>query len=134
MASLNKDIFGLKVENHELVKLAYDTYNGTYGRPSRLSERLVYRELNLNAHSLEKLPKCRGILEEYSETYEESWARRLIWAFKTLKTDRGEAPFYWTDIRQISGVKAKHLSEVLPLLSRHTDANTAEAITSLINP
>ena len=26
MASLNKDIFGLKVENHELVKLAYDTY------------------------------------------------------------------------------------------------------------
>ncbi len=26
MATLNKDIFGLKVENHELVKLAYDTY------------------------------------------------------------------------------------------------------------
>lgn len=26
MATLDKDIFGLKVENHELVKLAYDTY------------------------------------------------------------------------------------------------------------
>ena len=26
MASLNKDVFGLNVENHELVKLAYDTY------------------------------------------------------------------------------------------------------------
>ena len=26
MATLNKDIFGLKVENHELVKLAYDSY------------------------------------------------------------------------------------------------------------
>ena len=26
MANLNKDIFGLKVENHELVKLAYDAY------------------------------------------------------------------------------------------------------------
>lgn len=26
MAELNKDIFGLEVENHELVKLAYDTY------------------------------------------------------------------------------------------------------------
>lgn len=26
MATLNKDIFGLSVENHELVKLAYDTY------------------------------------------------------------------------------------------------------------
>lgn len=26
MASLNKDIFGLKVENHELVKLCYDAY------------------------------------------------------------------------------------------------------------
>ncbi len=26
MATLNKDVFGLSVENHELVKLAYDTY------------------------------------------------------------------------------------------------------------
>ncbi len=26
MAKLNKDVFGLSVENHELVKLAYDTY------------------------------------------------------------------------------------------------------------
>ena len=26
MATLNKDIFGLEIENHELVKLAYDTY------------------------------------------------------------------------------------------------------------
>ena len=26
MATLDKDIFGLSVENHELVKLAYDTY------------------------------------------------------------------------------------------------------------
>ena len=26
MTSLNKDIFGLTVENHELVKLAYDAY------------------------------------------------------------------------------------------------------------
>ena len=26
MATLNKDIFGLNVENHELVKLAYDAY------------------------------------------------------------------------------------------------------------
>ena len=26
MATLNKDIFGLEVENHELVKLAYDAY------------------------------------------------------------------------------------------------------------
>ena len=26
MAILNKDVFGLKVENHELVKLAYDAY------------------------------------------------------------------------------------------------------------
>ena len=26
MADLNKDIFGLKVENHELIKTAYDAY------------------------------------------------------------------------------------------------------------
>ena len=30
MVALNKEIFGLTVENHELVKLAYDSYLGIH--------------------------------------------------------------------------------------------------------
>ena len=116
----------------KLEELAYATYYGTTGRPSRVSERLIYRELNLNAHSLENLPRCRTILEQYSETYEDAWARRLIWAYHKLQSDKGNAPIYWTDLRNLSGVKAHNLDKVLPLLSTHTDKVTAEAISSII--
>ena len=116
----------------KLEELAYATYYGTKGRPSRVSERLIYRELNLNAHSLENLPRCKDILEQYSETYEESWARRLIWAFNTLKSERGKKSFCWTDLRNISGVKAKNLTKVLPLLEYYTDNDTAQAIQALL--
>lgn len=117
----------------QLEQLASDTYVGTYGRPSRVSERLVYRELKLNAHSLENLPRCRAILEKYSETYEESWARRLIWAYNYLRNEKGAIPFYWSDLRKLSGVKKTNINKVLPYLNKHTSSDIAERIISLIS-
>lgn len=115
----------------KLEELAYDTYHGTAGRPSRLSERKVYRELGLNAHALENLPLCKSIMERYYEPYESAWARRLIWAYRRLQSEKCDSPIYWTDIRQLSGVKAHNLARVLPLLTAYTDNATAEAITSI---
>jgi hypothetical protein len=116
-----------------LEKLAYDTYNGTYGRPARVSERLVYRELKLNAHSLETLPRCRAILEKYSETYEESWARRLIWAYNCLKNEKDTVPFYWSELRMLSGVKKDTAIKAVPFLGKHTSSDIAKKIISLIS-
>lgn len=90
----------------QLKAFAYEIYHGTADkRPQRVSERLVYREFNLHAHSLEKLPKCQSILREYSETYEENWTRRLVWAYEKLKSERNHKHIYWSDIRKLSGVK-----------------------------
>ena len=115
----------------KLEELAYDTYHGTAGRPSRLSERKVYRKLGLNAHALENLPLCKSIMERYYEPYESAWARRLIWAYRRLQSEKCDSPIYWTDIRQLSGVKAHNLARVMPLLTAYTDNATAEAITSI---
>lgn len=116
-----------------LEKFAKGVYDGTAnenGRPERVSEKLVYREMNLLGHQLENMPKCKAIFERYTESYPESWARKIIWAYQKLK-EEGE-PFYWTDIRKLSGVKKKNFQVVIPYLMEHADVETVDGIMKLI--
>lgn len=118
-----------------LEQVASDIYYGKAsetGRPERVSERIIYRELGLPEHRLENLPKCKAIMEKYRESYEENWARRLIWAYEKLKVERKGEEFYWSDIRLISGVKKKNIGRAIPYLEKHTDAEMAEGIKELI--
>lgn len=113
-------------------QIAYDIYNGiSSGRPERVSERLLYRELNLLGHRLENMPRCRAIYEKYKESYPESWARKVIWAYEKLMKEKN-GNIYWSDIRKISGVKKCNFDDVIPYLRKHTDANTAQKIISLV--
>ena len=117
-----------------LEKLAEGVYAGTAnenGRPERVSERLVYRELGLSRHHLDNMPRCRAIFEQYKESYPESWARKIIWAYQKLKEEG--TPLCWTDIRKISGVKKKNVQLTSPYLMKHTDAEMADQIVKLIN-
>lgn len=116
-----------------LEETARDIYNGSETvRPEKVSERLIYRELDLSAHRLENLPKCRAVFERYTESYEENWARRIVWAYHKLKAERKDKPFYWSDIRLISGVKKHNIEKVIPLIERYTDKRTANRIIRLI--
>lgn len=115
-----------------LEKFAKGVYDGTgneNGRPERVSEKLVYREMRLLGHQLDNMPKCKAIVERYAESYPESWARKIIWAYQKLEEEG--APFYWTDIRKIAGVKKKNLQLVIPYLRKHTDADTFNRIMEL---
>lgn len=60
-----------------VVKSIYDGTANENGRPERISERLVYREMGLLAHQLENMPRCKAIFEQYKESYLESWARKI---------------------------------------------------------
>ena len=116
-----------------LEQVARDVYNGSESvRPERVSERLIYRELELSAHRLENLPKCRAIFERYAESYEDNWARRIVWAYHKLKAERKDKPFYWSDIRLISGVKKHNIEKVVPLIWKYTDRKTGKIIIRLI--
>ena len=103
----------------------YGTANEN-GRPERVSERSIYRVLGLHNQNLEKLPKCKEILNKYSETYEENWARKIIWAYNKLKEEKHK--FYWSDIRTLSGVKKEHLHKINPFIKQKTDIKTATEI------
>ncbi len=112
-----------------LEKFAKGVYDGTgneNGRPERVSERLVYREMGLLGHQLENMPRCKAVFERYTESYPESWARKIVWAYQKLE-EEGK-PFYWTDIRKISGVKKKNLRLVIPYLTRYTDIEMVNQI------
>lgn len=102
------------------------------GRPERVSERRIYRELGLAAHSLEHLPKCRLILEKHTESYEENWARRIVWAYCKLKAERKDKPFYWSDIRVLSGVKKHNVEKTIPLIQKYADNKTIPGIIRLL--
>ena len=110
----------------KFVRAVYDGTANENGRPERVSEKLVYREMNLLGHQLENMPRCKAIFEKYTEFYPETWARKIIWAYKKLE-EEGK-PFCWTDIRKISGVKKKNLQEVVPYLMKHTDDDTVKRV------
>ncbi len=104
-----------------LEKFAADIYNGinTDGRPEKVSFKKVYREFGVHEQSFQKLPKCKNIVDRYSETQEEYWARETIWAYKMLVEK--EKPFYWSDIRKLTGIKKCNLDRVLPYLADHPE-------------
>ena len=112
------------------VRGVYDGTGNENGRPERVSEKLVYREIGLPSHRLENMPRCKAIMERYAESYPESWARKIIWAYQKL--DEEGKPFYWTDIRKIAGVKKKNMQEVVPYLNKHSDNAIVERIMMLM--
>ena len=116
-----------------LEKVVQSVYDGTAnesGRPERVSEKLVYRELGLLGHQLENMPRCRSIFEQYTESYPESWARKIIWAYEKLSKTGNR--FSWSDIRRISGVKKKHFQSIIPYLVTHTNTETAKRIITIV--
>ena len=118
-----------------LEPLAQSIYDGTFradGRPERVSERLIYRELELNGHRLENMPVCQKIMRQYAETYEEHWARRLVWGYHKLKSEYGSKPVYWVNLRRLTGVKERNLARIIPLIRSYTDLHTTEIIVNIL--
>ena len=113
-----------------VVRSVYDGSANNNGRPERISERFVYREMGLLGHQLENMPRCKAIFEQYTESYPESWARKIIWAYQKLQC-KG-VPFYWSDVRALSGVKKKNFQATIPYLSKHTDADMVNQIITLV--
>lgn len=114
----------------QVAKSIYDGSASETGRPERVSEKMIYRELELPKHRLEVMPKCRAIMEQYNETYEENWARRIVWAYNKLKSKN--EPFYWSDIRRLTGVKKKNIEAIIPYIRKHAKEETADAIIVLV--
>lgn len=110
--------------------VAADIYSGTadnLGRPEKVTEKLICKILGIKAHRLENMPKSRAVLDKYAESYPESWARKLVWAYEWLVNNE-EDVFYWKQLRKLTGVKKARFDEVIPFLKKYADEDEVKAI------
>lgn len=114
----------------QVAKSIYDGTASETGRPERVSERIIYREMGFPGHRLENLPLCKAVFDKYSESYEENWARRIVWAYYKLEAEG--APLYWSNIRRLAGVKRKNIDRVVPYLKKLVDKENADRIITFL--
>ncbi len=110
--------------------VAADIYSGAadnMGKPEKVTGKNICKILGIKEHRLENMPKSRAVLDKYSESYPESWARKLVWAYEWLENNE-EDVFYWKDLRKITGVKKARFDEVVPYLKKYADEDEVNAI------
>ena len=115
--------------------VAADIYSGaadSMGKPEKVTEKFICRILGIKQHRLENMPKCRAVLERYLESYPESWARKLVWAYEWLENNE-EDIFYWKHLRKLTGVKKEHFDEIIPYLKKYADVNVVKKIIEKVN-
>lgn len=108
----------------------YDGSANKNGRPERVSERMVYDFLGITAYGFKNMPECAAVYEKYAESYGESYARKIAWAYTKLRNEKDN--IYMIDIKRLSGVKKKNFPAAEPYLEKYADKDSAEKIISLI--
>lgn len=117
-----------------LEQVAEDIYSGaadSMGKPEKVTEKFICRILGIKQHQLENMPKSRAVLERYSESYPESWARKLVWAYEWLENNE-EDVFYWKHLRKLTGVKKEHFDESIPYLKKYADEDEVKLIVATV--
>lgn len=117
----------------EFCNAVYNGYSSSNGRPERVSERMIYEFLNVTAYGFKNMPQCMKVYEKYAESYEQSWLRKIAWAYEKLKQERGKQPIYWTDLRKLSGVKKKSLERMMRNLDECMVVKVSEIISCVQN-
>lgn len=115
-------------------RVATDIYRGAsndMGKPEKVTPKAICKILNIKEHRLENMPKSRAVLGKYSESYPESWARKLVWAYEWLENNSDE-PFYWKHLRKLTGVKKERFDEVIPYLEKYADKDMVENIIKIV--
>lgn len=115
-------------------RVAADIYRGAsndMGKPEKVTPKAICKILNIKEHRLENMPKSRAVLGKYSESYPESWARKLVWAYEWLENNSDE-PFYWKHLRKLTGVKKERFDEVIPYLEKYADRDMVENIIKIV--
>lgn len=115
-------------------RVAADIYSGAsndMGKPEKVTPKAICKILNIKENRLQNMPKSRAVLERYSESYPESWARKLVWAYEWLENNE-EDVFYWKHLRKLTGVKKERFEEIIPYLKKYTDEDEVKLIVATV--
>lgn len=119
------------VRFEEFCKGVYDGSGSDSSRPERVSEKMVYKFLGITSYGFKNMPRCMAVYERYAESYEESWARKIVWAYNKLKQEKGEKSIYWSDLRRLSGVKRSWVNKFLLHLEKYAEKEEQKTIRAI---
>lgn len=109
--------------------LGKDSQNG---RPGFISEKMVCKRLNVSPSGLKKMSMCYSVYSRYKESYEENWARRIIWAYKKLLQEKGTDKICSCDIRKLSGVKEVNYVKTYKYWSKYANNKEINFLKSIL--
>ena len=92
-------------------------YNGAYdnGRPHKVTPGTVARYMGFPNKRFDYLPKCMEIIQEYTESQEEYWAREIQWAINRLQEE--EQPITIKRICSLTDMRADNYSVGMEVLN-----------------
>lgn len=110
-------------------KVVEELYGVGNARPKRVTVHNVATALNIPNTRLKQLPKCVAIIKAKEESYEEYFAREVIWAAKIIMDESKQLNY--TAISKLTNLRRKHFDACKPYLDKFTDKELAERINHL---
>ena len=122
--------------DEEMLQTVRDTcrqiYHNSGERPGKVTTYAVCRALDLPDKRFDYLPKCRAVIQEYTESFEVYWAREVVWAYRFFMESANHGDIHWRDIRDITNLRRDNFLASFPYLHLFADQETAEAIQKLL--
>lgn len=112
-------------------KAIYTGAGNQSGRPERVSEKEVCRFLGVTLDGFKNLHRCQKVWQQYKESYDESNARKIVWAYKILQSDSPTKKLYFFDLRRLTGVKKQRFPP-FELVEKYCNKTIANEIFSLL--
>ena len=116
----------------KVTALVKQIYHGEGGRPRRVTKTAITKAMGWPENRTNYLPRCRAVIEEYSEPSERYWARESVWAYQVLQEKKIASAICWTNLFDLTNIKKESFIRSFPYLTKYTDAKTAEAIKALV--
>lgn len=99
-------------------------------RPKRVTRFAICRMLNLPDKRFDYLPLCRAEIFRYSESWEQYWAREIVWAVN--KIQREGSTLNWRHIRVLTNMRKDNLIACLPHLEELAEPELVEQVRAVL--
>lgn len=116
----------LQIDVQKAVELIYGIEDA---RPKRVTIHSVAKELGIPDARFRKMPKCVAIIKAKEETYEQYFAREVVWAAKIVMAESKQLNY--TAISKLTNLRRRHFDSCKLYLDKYADKELVELIKTL---
>lgn len=99
------------------------------GNPRRITVNAISLFMGFKGGELYNMPKCRAVIEKHSESWEEYWARKCIWAADIINSQG--MVFDWKCLNSLTHIKKKSILKSIPFIEK-LDFDLAQQIKDML--